>query len=138
MRSAELVGVAQTIACCGEIGGIGCRRDIAQRRVRPSLVVIVDPVRDLGPGMIEAEEQALVEKLVAHAPVETLAEAVLHRLSRRDEMQTIVLSCVQASIAFEVNSVPLSETIMPGLPRRSINAVSSRATLRPEIEVSGI
>ena len=53
MRSAELVGVAQTIACCGEIGGIGCRCEIAQRRVRPSLVVIVDPVRDLGPGMIE-------------------------------------------------------------------------------------
>jgi hypothetical protein len=25
MRSAELVGVAQTIACCGEIGGIGHR-----------------------------------------------------------------------------------------------------------------
>jgi hypothetical protein len=25
MRSAGLVGVAQTIACCGEIGGIGRR-----------------------------------------------------------------------------------------------------------------
>ena len=30
MRSAELVGVAQTIACCGEIGGIGHRCEIAQ------------------------------------------------------------------------------------------------------------
>ena len=29
MRSAELVGVAQTIACCGEIGGVGRRREIA-------------------------------------------------------------------------------------------------------------
>jgi hypothetical protein len=35
--------------------------------------------------MVEAE-QALVEKLVAHAPVETLAEAILHRLSSRNEM----------------------------------------------------
>ena len=26
LRSAELVGVAQPIARCGEIGGIGCRR----------------------------------------------------------------------------------------------------------------
>ena len=77
MRSAELVGVAQPIACCGEIGGIGHRCEIAQRRVRPSLVVIIDPIRDPGSGMIEAEEQALVEKLVAHAPVETLAEAIL-------------------------------------------------------------
>jgi hypothetical protein len=41
-------------------------------------------------------------------------------------------------MAFDVNSVPLSETIIPGLPRLSINAVNSRATRRPEIEVSGI
>src|SRR5271169_1963712 len=86
MRSAELVGVAQPIACCGEIGGVSGRREIAQSRMWPSLVGIVDPVRDLGPGMIEAEEQALVERLVAHAPVETLAEAVVHRLSWRNEM----------------------------------------------------
>jgi hypothetical protein len=41
-------------------------------------------------------------------------------------------------IAFEVSSVPLSDTIMPGLQRCSIKAVSSRAKRRPEIEVSGI
>ena len=46
VRSAERVGVAQPIARCGEIGGIGCRREVAQRRVRPPLVVIVDPVRN--------------------------------------------------------------------------------------------
>ncbi len=86
MRSAELVGVAQPTACCGEIGGIGRRCQIAQRRVRPPLVVVVGPDRDLCPGMIEAKEQALVEKFVAHATVEALAEAVLHRLSRRDKM----------------------------------------------------
>jgi hypothetical protein len=42
----------------------------------------------------------------------------------------------QASIALQVNSVPLSETIEPGLPRRASIAVSSRATRRPEIDVS--
>ena len=41
-------------------------------------------------------------------------------------------------MAFEVSSVPLSETIILGLPRRSISVVSSRATRRPEIEVFGI
>ena len=41
-------------------------------------------------------------------------------------------------MALDMNSVPLSETISPGLPRRSINTVSSRATLRPEIDVSEI
>ena len=34
--------------------------------------------------------------------------------------------------------VPLSETIIPGLPRRSITVANSRATRRPGIEVSGI
>jgi hypothetical protein len=52
---------------------------------------------------------------------------------------TSMMCCsAQASMAFDVNSVPLSETIMPGLPRCSISMVSSRATRRSEIEVSGI
>jgi len=45
---------------------------------------------------------------------------------------------LQCRIAFEVNSVPLSETIICGLPRRSMRVVSSRATRLPEIEVSGM
>ena len=43
-----------------------------------------------------------------------------------------------AQEAFEVNSIPLSETIILGLPRASMSAVSSRATRLPEIEVLGI
>jgi hypothetical protein len=39
--------------------------------VRTLAVVIVCRVRDPCPGMIEAEEQALVEKLVPHPAVET-------------------------------------------------------------------
>ena len=85
MRSAELVGVAQPIACCGKFGGVGGRRQIAQRRVRSPPIVVVDPARDPFPRVIEPKEQAFVEKLVAHAAVEALAKAVLHRLSRRDE-----------------------------------------------------
>jgi len=52
--------------------------------------------------------------------------------------QTILLSCAQPSMALEMNSVPLSETIMLGLPRRLISTVCSCATRRPEIEMSGI
>jgi hypothetical protein len=48
------------------------------------------------------------------------------------------VSLLQASMALQVNSVPWSDTIIPGLPRRSTIAVSSRATRRPEIDVSGI
>ena len=50
--------------------------------------------------------------------------------------QTTLLSCAQANMAFEVNSVPLSETIVSGRPRIAMIRSSSRATRRPEIEVS--
>src|SRR3954468_7845584 len=138
MRSAELVGVAQPIACCGEVGSIGRRGEIAQRRVRTPVVVVVDPIRDAASGVIEAEEQGFIEKLISHPAVETLAKAVLHGLARCDEVPGDVVLLRPGQHGVEVNSVPLSETIIPGLPRCSIRAVSSRATRRPEMEVSGI
>lgn len=49
--------------------------------------------------------------------------------------QVMLCSSAQASMAFDVNSLPFSETIIPGLPRCSISVVSSRATRRPQIEV---
>jgi len=52
--------------------------------VRARGVVVLDPVADAGPRVIEAAEQRLVQKLVAHAAVEGLADAVLHRLARGD------------------------------------------------------
>lgn len=70
--------------------GLGCASDRTLRREwqcrPPALVIVVDPVREFRPGMIESEEQALVEKLVAPAAIEALAKAVLHRLSGRNEM----------------------------------------------------
>ena len=86
MRSAELVRVAQTIACCGEIGGVAGRCEITKGRVWPLLVVIGDPTRDPGAGVVETKEQAFVEKLVAHSTIEALAEPVLHRLAGGDEV----------------------------------------------------
>jgi hypothetical protein len=88
--------------------------------------------------VVEIIEQGLVEKFVAHAAIECLADAVLHGLARGDEVPDDSVPLPHASMAFEVNSVPLSETIMPGRPRRSIRVVSSRATRCPEIEVSAI
>ena len=45
-----------------------------------------DPSGDLGTGVVEVEEQRLVEKLVTHAAVEALDESVLHGLPGRDEV----------------------------------------------------
>src|SRR4051794_15341256 len=89
----HMVGVAQPVACCGEICREGRRGLVAQGRMRSLLVVVVDPFRDPRLGVVETEEQTLVEQLVAHAPVEALAKAVLHRFARRDEVpgQLVVL-----------------------------------------------
>ena len=70
MRSAELVGVAQPVACCGEIGGVSRRGEIAQRRMRTPVVVVIGPIGDAGSGVIEAEEQGFIEELIPHPAVE--------------------------------------------------------------------
>jgi hypothetical protein len=85
-RSAELVGIAQPIARCGDVGGIGRRREVSERRVRTRGVEVCDPGRDLGSGVVEIEEQRLIEQFVAHATVEALDEAVLHGLARRNQV----------------------------------------------------
>lgn len=54
--------------------------------MRPPDIVVGDPVGDLGAGVIQIEEQGLVKQFIAHPAVETLDEAVLHRLSRRDKV----------------------------------------------------
>ena len=49
-------------------------------------VVVRDPCADGPPCMIEPEEQAFVQKFVAHPAVEGLDGAILHRLARCDVM----------------------------------------------------
>src|SRR6204780_4393984 len=73
-----------------------------------------------------------------HAPVETLAEAVLHRLSRRDEMpdEPVVLRPGEHGVRGELGPIVRDDHAWPAAPFDQ--AVSSRATRRPEIEVSGI
>ena len=83
MRSAELFGVAQPIACCGEVGGVGRRGKIAQRRVRAPTVVIIGPIGDAGSGVIEAEEQGFIEELISQPTVKSLAESILHGFARQ-------------------------------------------------------
>lgn len=49
-------------------------------------VISLDQGCDLDPGMGEAPEQRPVQKLIAHAAIETSDIAVLHRLARSDIM----------------------------------------------------
>ena len=75
--------------------------------MRALAVVVVGPVRDPGAGVIEAEEQGFVEKLVAHPAVEAFTKAVLHRFSRSDEVpgNPVVLRPGQHGVAGELGAV---------------------------------
>jgi hypothetical protein len=105
--------------------------------VRTVAVVVGGSDRNLCPGVVEIEEQGLVEQFIAHPPVAALDEGILDRLARCDEVPVDPGVLAPGRHGMQVNSVPLSETIEPGLPRRSTIIVSSRATRRPEIGVSG-
>src|SRR5438874_1270370 len=82
-------------------------------------------------------KQRLIEQLVAQAADEGLCEGILHRLSRRDVMPSNLGIVRPLQDAFEVNSVPLSLTIIFGLLRLASSRSTSRATRMPEIEASG-
>ncbi len=62
-----------------------------------------------------SRNRRLIEKLVAHPTVEAFDEAVLHRLAGRDVVPVDLMSVAQPRMAFEVNSVPWSLTIIPRL-----------------------
>ena len=75
--------------------------------MQPLAVVALDRNRDLDAGMSKAEEQGFVEQFFAHATIEALAEAVLHRPARRDVMrfQAHLTAPCQHSIAGEFGAV---------------------------------
>ncbi len=50
--------------------------------MRPDIIEIVSPERQLAAGVIQAVEQFFVQKLVPQAPVEALGEGILLEFSR--------------------------------------------------------
>src|SRR5688500_5301528 len=92
--SPELVGVTPAIPRCGEVGGISCWGFIAERRVRSASIEVGHPASEHGAGVVETEEQGLVQEFVPQPALEALADAVLHRLAWRDEVPGyLVLAC---------------------------------------------
>ncbi len=54
--------------------------------MRPLVAVVGDPSSEPAPGVVEPEEQRLVQESIAHPAVEALDEGVLHRRARCDEV----------------------------------------------------
>lgn len=60
-RSAERFRFVEPIARCGELSGVGRGGLVAERRMGAVGVVIGHPGVDDGAGMVEAEEQRLIQ-----------------------------------------------------------------------------
>jgi len=87
--------------------------------------------------MGETVEHFFVQALVALFPVERLNEAVLLRFASRDIVPGDAgLLLPFQDVAREVSSVPLSETIVFGLPQSRMQRSSSWTTRAPDREVS--
>ena len=96
--------------------------------MRPPGVVVGDPCADQMPGMGEIPEQVFVQAFIPEPPIEGLAECVLRWLAGSDVVPVESPVLNPPSTAFEVNSVPLSETIISGAPRLEMMWSSSRMT----------
>ena len=99
-------------------------------------VVVFPPVSQNLSGVAEGGEQRFVEAFIPQPAVETFDKAVLLRFTGGDIVPSIFISSAHFRMAWDVNSVPLSLTIMRGLPYRSTRAVSPRATRPPDNDVS--
>lgn len=92
------------------------RCEVAAARVRPLDVVVGGPARELRAGMVQAEEQRFVQKLVAHAAVEALAEGVLHWFAWRDVMPADGLGLTPGEISVRGELLAVVEMIVRGRP----------------------
>ena len=102
-----------------------------------SVGVVVDPpFFDQPAGGRQAAEQVLVEAFVTESTVQALDEAVLHRLARRDvvPLDPAIFLPLQDRMRGQLRAVVADDDV--GRPRRAMSASSSRATRRPESEVS--
>ena len=99
-------------------------------------VVVGPPGREACPDVRERGEQGLVEEFVPQPSVEALDEGILDRLARGDVVPVDPGAVGEAQDGVRGELVPLSLTIMPGLPRVAMSASSSRATRSPDSDVS--
>jgi hypothetical protein len=77
----------------GAAGGVAGWGLVTQGGVTPVMVVVMFPVADDHPGMVEGPEAGDVEALVAELGVKRFNVAVVPRLSRRDEMKANPTGC---------------------------------------------
>ncbi len=60
-------------------GGLGRRRPVAERTMRPDCVVVVSPLLDQHLSVLQCVENLAVEQLVPELAIEALVEAVFPR-----------------------------------------------------------
>jgi hypothetical protein len=99
-------------------------------------VVIHLPFFKRSASVVQCAEQRLVQTFISQLAVEAFDETILLGLARCDVMPIDAGFLHPLGIAMLVNSVPLSETIVVGMPRSAITRSNSRVTRKPDKDVS--
>ena len=105
--------------------------------MRPSDIVVGDPVGNLGAGVIQIGEEALVEQFIAHPTIEVFDEAVLHRLSRCDKVpiDDCVLAPGEHGVTGELASLIAEEAFYYlDAPVRRLGAMDVPVPFSPALE----
>lgn len=76
--------------------------------------MVVSPVFDDLPRMAVTGDEVLVVAGITQTSVEAFREAILHRFARRDVVSLDGAVPLPFEVAFDVSSVPLSDTTVPG------------------------
>lgn len=94
--------------------------------MRAVMVVVVTPCRDPAAGMAQAGEQVLVQAFLPQPPMTGSEKPFCIGLPGAMQCHSTFRSRCHVRIAFDVSSVPLSETTVQGQPR--IPAIRSRSS----------
>jgi hypothetical protein len=103
-------------------------RSIAKCGVRPNLVVVSPPLGGLASSFKDRHEAVRVEQLVTNLSVQRFDLSILGRFAGIDEVRWTARSAPQRSMAWLVNSEPLSKRIVSGMPRSKARSSKHRMT----------
>ena len=78
--------------------GVGGGRHVADRRVRPRGIEVVNPARNDGAGVVHREEQMLVEALIAQGLTEE--EAFARKIAALEEFAALEIAANHDAVKF--------------------------------------
>jgi hypothetical protein len=138
VRSAELIGVAQPIARCGEVGGIGSRGRIAERGMQALAVVVADPYT----GSLQTRHSSALNRQSSHLPLASCSTPLqkaglqlqLEQIGRGRSMKQIADDLLDFRKIMEIMAVVVVGLLKAALRKMSRSTRSTSVLIACEYE----